>query len=424
MKVLLISHNPIGTQFNMGKTFMSLFSSFDKAEICQLYIYPTLPEIDLCSSFFRITDKDVLKSYYKFKVKSCEVYTDESSHNMYENMEDEKLYRNPKNKNDTRMILRDLMWRFAPWYNKSLNKWIEKEMPTCIFVAPGSATFLYNIALKISKKRNIPIITYVCDDYYFVKPAKTLLGKIRIRALKRKIQELMKNTSKLIVICDALEREYSREFSVPTSKIMTGSVFLPDCRTTINHTPQAISYFGNIRCNRNVSLANVGRVLDRINVEKGTDFKLNIYTAEKDRAIIKSFSGIKSVRLCPFVAGDEFKEKIINSDLLLHVEAFDEVSIDKVKYSISTKIADSLSCGIPLLAYAPSVVSSMEHLLLNQCAITAECEDEIEDMLICAFFDKELKESVVSKALQTAETYHTNNKNSDLLKQIISNTRR
>ena len=46
MKVLIISHNPISNQSNMGKTFLSLFSQFDKEELCQLYIYPVIPNED------------------------------------------------------------------------------------------------------------------------------------------------------------------------------------------------------------------------------------------------------------------------------------------------------------------------------------------------------------------------------------------
>lgn len=40
MKVLLLSHNPVTTYNNMGKTFLSLFSAFRPEELCQLYLYP------------------------------------------------------------------------------------------------------------------------------------------------------------------------------------------------------------------------------------------------------------------------------------------------------------------------------------------------------------------------------------------------
>ena len=92
MKIIIISHVPMSTKFNMGKTFISLFSSFQKSELCQLYIYPTIPDVDTCSSFYRITDKDVLKSYYRMRVQGGEVVANENIHNMYEHEKDEKFY--------------------------------------------------------------------------------------------------------------------------------------------------------------------------------------------------------------------------------------------------------------------------------------------------------------------------------------------
>lgn len=418
-KVLIISHNPVSTYQSMGKTFASLFTSFDKSELCQLYIYPAIPDVDMCSSFFRITDKDVMKSYYKFHVKGEEIFVNENSHNIYENAEDEKIYKNPKNKNDLRMILRDLLWKFSFWNNKKLNKWLDREKPTSIFVAPGSATFLYDIALRISKERNLPIVTYICDDFYFVKPAKTLLGKIRLSILKQKIRELMKHTTKMIAICDALEKEYSKEFSIPVVKIMTGSGFVSENKPAIVDVPTTISYFGNIRCNRASSIAHIGQVLDCINDREGTGFKIDIYTSEKDKTILENFTSIKSINLCPFVSGDEFKKKFLSSQILLHVEAFDEKSIDLVKHSVSTKIADYLACGIPVFAYAPSGISSMEHLLSNECAISATSAEELEGMLRKVFFDEKLRMDVVSKAIETAKKYHDHHRNSSLLKQVF-----
>ena len=139
MKVLIVSHTCLNTHNNMGRTLLSLFSAFDESELCQLYLYPMLPDIEVCSSYYRITDKAVLKGCLKRKVSGREIgksEIDTSTHNLFENEDDKKLYRNKKNKSSIRVLLRDLMWKVSPWYNKELISWIEREKPTCIFVAP------------------------------------------------------------------------------------------------------------------------------------------------------------------------------------------------------------------------------------------------------------------------------------------------
>jgi hypothetical protein len=60
-----------------------------------------LPDIDVCSSYYRITDKEVLKGCIKRKVNGKEISKkdiDISTHKLFENKDDEKLYRNKKNK--------------------------------------------------------------------------------------------------------------------------------------------------------------------------------------------------------------------------------------------------------------------------------------------------------------------------------------
>ena len=57
MKVLLLSHNPVTTYNNMGKTFLSLFSAFRPEELCQLFLYPAVPDTACCGSYYRFTDR-------------------------------------------------------------------------------------------------------------------------------------------------------------------------------------------------------------------------------------------------------------------------------------------------------------------------------------------------------------------------------
>ena len=422
MKVLIISHNVISTTNNMGKTLYSLFSEFQKEELCQLYIYPTIPDIDFCDSYYRVTDKDILKSYFKFCVKGRKINKteiDPERHSMFENPDDEAKYRNRKNKTALRMILRDLLWCFARWYNKSLKNWVKTQKPTCIFVAPGDAKFIYNMALKISKDFNIPIVTYVCDEYYFVKKPDDVLGKIRVASLKKKIKQLMSKTSRIITISKSLKELYSKEFSLPATVIMTGTSYPLQEFPQIKDIPQSITYMGNIRCNRFKSLIEIGNALKEINEQNNTCFSLNIYTAEKDESILNLFRDIDTIKLCGYVSGAEFDRVLHSADILLHTESFDEESVDSVKNSVSTKIADSLASGICLFAYGPSQVASMRHLIDNGCAIAATSGDTLKETLEKAFCDAELRKRVCQNAIKTANEFHNSEQNSKTLYSLL-----
>lgn len=421
MKVLIISHNPVSEQSSMGKTFLSLFSQFDSRQLCQLYIYPTIPSGKHCGSYYRVTDKEAVKGAFLRSRIGGEISEERISGDQaaYEHAGDESLYRNRKNKSATRRLLRDVVWKLAPWYNRGLREWLDKQQPTCIFVAPGVAEFIYDFSLRISRERGIPIVTYVCDEYYFVREPESPVDKLRLKRLRGKIDRLMAKTERLVVISQELNGEYSAHFGVNTRTLMTGSAFTPLEQVPRRDAPGAISYFGNVRSNRYISLGQIGSALDDLNRELGTNYRLKIYTSEKDRGILDHLTQFQSVQMCGFVTGKAFETALRGADVLVHVEAFDDESIDKVRHSVSTKIADSLASGVPLLAYGPEEVSSMKHLLRHDCAITATSARQLTEALRKAFTNEEARRGAVENALKTAREYHDSQRNSRELEGIL-----
>jgi len=417
MKILIISHNPITSYHNMGKTLKALFSSFDKKELCQLYCYPTLPDVDVCNSYFRITDLDVLKSFAPpFAVKSRKVEKNEinSENGMFEHAEDEAKYHVTQ---QYKRFFRDTMWKRAPWYNQALKSWLQQEKPDCIFVAPGDAEFLYEIALQISKDFSLPIVSYICDDYYFGEGPKDFWGKLRFRKLKKKIRFFFERITHCVYICEEIRSAYGESFGVAGTVLMTGADIVNISLQSID-TASVITYMGNIRCNRYLSLAEIGRTLDKVNQEQGTEYELHVYSGEKDPKILSTFEGIRSVKLCGFVSGQAYEKVFSSADLLLHTEAFDEASVDLVKHSVSTKIAESLASGIPLLAYGPDSVASMRHLIRNNCAIVATSKEELRDALLTALHNREERVRVTAFALRTAQEFHDVENSSKKLREI------
>jgi hypothetical protein len=223
MKVLVISHNPITTYNNMGKTLLSMFSSFSKEELCQLYVYPTIPDVDTCHAYFRLTDLDALRSYCPpFRMSSREISKEEicSENQELEKSDGKWGYHHASH---GKRLLREWVWRGARWYNRSLSEWLHKEKPTCIFVAPGDAAFLYDIAMKISRRLQIPMVAYICDDYYFAASPRNWIGDMQHRLLRKKIEEIMNRSCLIVGISQEIIDRYSEYFSVETALIMTGS---------------------------------------------------------------------------------------------------------------------------------------------------------------------------------------------------------
>lgn len=414
MKILIVSHNPLSTNQNMGKTMLSLFSEFQSNEICQLYVYPSLPNTIKCNSYFRITDLDVLKGMFLRKVNSTTVMPVSRE----EKQTVSSMYGSIKNRKHYRELVRDYVWLLSPWYNKALKDWLANEKPTHVFIAPGRGKFLYNIALRISKDFQIPIISYFCDDYYGLNRQRGILGLIWQLSLKGKIKNLIAHSVSVVTISKEMEEAYRGTFFCNTKTIMTGSNRKNGSICVNSKRLSSITYMGNIGLNRYISIIEVARTLEAVSDNYGLCY-LDIYTGSISPDIKTKLQECKQIRIHSFVIGEEYEKVFNNAEAFLHVEAFDTQSIDRVKYSISTKIPDVLSSGKPLFAYGPEGIASISHLLKNRCATVATKPDELKKRLIEFIMSYEERLSIVLKALETADKYHDSSKSSKELKELF-----
>lgn len=417
MKVLIISHNPISTYQSMGKTFLSLFSEFKKKELCQLYIYPTVPDVDACESYYRITDRNVVNSYFRLGKMEQRVLNSSdvcvSSHSLYES-DDDKTFLTKHKKDAGKLLLRDIAWKFAHWYTNELKTWLDEQIPTCIFLAPGESKFIYDIALKISHKRCIPIVTYVCDEFYFINEPSGLTAKLQLRQLQKKIEQLMKETDSIVTISDELNQAYSSRFKKKAYTIYTGSNMAPVENVNLREKIRGLTYMGNLAYGRFDSLKEISDVLDEINLEQNENYKLFIYTrvlSEEQKSVVESSN---VMQYCGYVTGDDFTKALNDADVLVHVESFEPEDVDRVKNSISTKIADTLCSGKPMLAYGPKELASIRYLDNNSGACTVSNHSELKykiELLISIKY----RISLSNHALHLAMANHSSLNNSRLL---------
>lgn len=420
MKILLITHNPTISNNNMGKTFLTLFSEFKREELCQLYVHPTIPDVDVCNSYYRITDRQVLKSLI-FGHPGGEI----AHEDIVEQVDKQKNGTMPPppprgGTGSLSRMIRDAVWKISRWYSQELKAWLEREKPTCIFLAPGYSKFIYDIALRISADYALPIVTYICDDYYFVKQPKNWLGILQLFMLRKKINRLMNKTQRLVVISQELKETYQHHFGIDTDVVMTGTSLKHAKDFNGDRKVQKISYFGNLSAGRHLSLANIGQALEEFNRINKTHVVLQIYTSETSSDRLKVFDELLSVEICGFVSGKAFDDAFMASDVLVHTESFEKEEADMVKYSVSTKIADCLASGIPLLAYGPSDISSMKHLIRNECAVVATTQAELKEALYEVIFNNEKLMDTIERAKRTASEYHDKRGNSIKLRSVFS----
>lgn len=416
MKVLIISHNPLCTYDNMGKTILSLFSCFEKEEICQLYVYPSMPDVDKCASYFRITDREVLRSLVTFGNSPGERITVSGEAERYKAKSTGKDI--TQEQESFLYMMRDIAWHMASWNSDALKSWLDKEDPDVIFFCPGSSKFIYEVAEQISLVRMIPLVTYICDDFYFLDGKSGFFRSLQLKQLKKRISSTMHKTCSIITICEEMRRSYEKEFSLPVHTVMTGAGIGRQKVKDVENIGN-MSYFGNLTLNRYLNIAEIGRALDEVNRRTGRNIQLRVYSRNDNSTVRSEFSGIGSLRMMGYLSGDEYNKAFFDSDVLIHTEAFDEESIKRVKYSVSTKIADSLASGILLFAFGPRGIASMDHLEENGCAWIVNQRSDLGKSIENMLSDRRTRIEIVNRELKTAGRCHDSEFNSRMIRSIL-----
>ena len=413
MKVLILSHNTFGMNNNMAKTLSALFSSFPQAELCQLYIYGSLPETEACSSYFRITDRDCLSSLlHPGRSAGGEIagLASAGAHSAI-------VSAGPR---PFRRLCRELVWRCAGWDSAELKAWLEREKPSVLFIAPGDAAFLYRMGLTLAEEYSLPLVTYLCDDFYFHRTRfSSLWDTLRYASVRKWYARLCRRSDRLVAISEEYARALEREFSSPVSVLMTGSA-LPAVRRSRPEAIRTISYFGNISTHRYLSIAEVGRALDDLAARGKSVPTLRVYTGETIPEAEALFRKISSIRPEPYVSGEDFRRAIQEADMLLFTESFQPRDAEAVSFSVSTKIADYLASGIPILAYGPDTVASMRYLRDEHAALCCSETDALAHTLESALRDGEALDSILRSAAQAYSRNHRIGANSEALHELLS----
>jgi hypothetical protein len=424
-KVLVVSHNVFSTTSNMGKTLSAFFAGWDTDKLAQLYFHSEVPNSIICKNYYRITDFDLLKSVLKRQDVGDILRENDICENRANTRTDKgiksDIYQYGRKRKPYMYCGRNLLWRFGKWHTPRLEEWIDQFDPQIIFFAAGDYIFSYEIVLSLAKLRNIPIVVYFCDDYYLIK-RNTIspLYWINRYSFNRKFAETVGKSVAYLTISDQMNEAYFSAFNKKGHVMMTASNMLNIPNDKVSSSIK-ISYIGNLGFSRWKPLVQIGRVLNNI-VYKEQTLHIDVYSSEKREEVLKHLKEDNGIQFRGFLDSNQVIEKMYESTLLLHVEDLDnKINKEKVKYSISTKIADSLASGTCLFAYGPAGVASIDYLKQNKAACVVTEKDKLEETLRDLINNADLRQSYINRALQLAYERHNPEKNTKYFAEIISN---
>lgn len=406
-KILVISHDCFSDQNANGKTLKSLLSHYDKSQLIQFYTGVDSPDFSKAESYFRVTDMQMMKSFFKsqnYIISDTENIADTGSEvkvrnslvwNFLKKMNYNFFFRNS----------RELLWELSFSWRKSFYKWIEEHKPNAILYMVGDSFATDKLVQNIARRYNLPIILFNVEAYKIINlKERKWLDRLFYSINEKSYRKFFDYRHLTIYNSKDLKESYNEFYGISDeqSLIVYNTSDFDTAPYVVKQNPMInIVYFGNLGVGRVGSLIDIADVLKAI--DRNVVIDVYGYVEGNDKHLLESHEQINYHGL---VSAEELIQIKENADILLQVESFDESIREKLRFAFSTKIAQCLCSGRCILSYAPLETASTQYLINSDAAVVVTNKEDLKHTLINLISDGELRLVYSNKAIQIAKTNH------------------
>lgn len=388
MKILIITDEVWNDDLHGNNMLTNWFADFD-AEFANIYCNPGNPKNLICSKYFQITDKMMMRSLLSGKAKAgfaFELTPEDISNakgNFLGEQESLKLYRFLKSMStESLRAIREFIWNYGRYDLIALKKFIDEFQPDIIFstrMASIKILRLENIVYHLAQK---PIVAFTGDAEYSMKLLRlSPIFWIKRAILRKKFREMMNNYSLYYTLSEVQKQEYEEEFGEKFKILRKCSDFNNYNPEKPIHKPIKITYAGKLYSKRWKTLLYLARALKEINKYEQR-IVLEIYSKDKlSRRQLKILNDHYNTFYHGAIAPSELENKYIESDIALHVESFDIKNRLLTRVSFSTKIVDCIASGCAVMVISWKNHEGFIYLKKEDAAFTIGNQNHILHVL-------------------------------------------
>lgn len=419
-RTLVISNNCFSQSNSNGRTLGNLFKGWPKDSLAQMCVISKEPNWDLCDNYYCIEDKTVFNAFTHCKKAEGRLLVKQNSTTTAVKRVDTKRA-GVGRKIVCKVILRELVWAAKRWNSKSFQQWVDLFNPDIVVLQFGDSYFMLDIAYHIAMNRNIPLVIYNTEGYYFFPRNWHHLSKwdnwifpIYNRIYRKKVERLMGIAKHCVYLNDKLKEDYDNAFAGESTVIYNSSSVERSELPLFSTTVPRISYLGNLGLDRDSALVEVGELLQSIN----SGYKIDVY-GKANETMQQRFSRAPGVDYKGLVSYDEVKRVIGGSDILFHVETEKGYKERQLQYAFSTKIADSVASGKCFVLYAPEELACSKYIKDTGAGWFASDKRVLVEAITDIINNPDGRAKVLAKAKETAEANHNFQKNAEKFQSIL-----
>ncbi len=413
-RVLIVGTIPYN-QNTSSRAFDAYFHNWEKENLRQIFSNTKTPIKGHCGSLYQITDQMLLKCYLRQTKEVGVIFSYDELPEEWDNAGNlevgsrfiEKLYRIGSKESSLKHLVRKVLWKRKLWDVERLSNWLDEFKPECVFLAFSDDFFIPEIAMFVAERFDIPIMSCIGDDYYFNdKKSISPLYHIYRKKYKACIDRVFSHKSSAIYISDKIRDKYNEAFSIKGETVYLTSDIHRRAFRPIDPNNLTISYCGNIRLGRNTSLVDIGNALNEVN----PNYKIDIYSAEKNEEYIKVLRDCPGIRYHGLVPYSEVMRIIAESDISVIVEGFTKEEVNATRYSLSTKAADAISSGCQILSYGSEECGVIGYMISTECSVVCTEKETLIDSIKKLINDEKYQKQLYDRSAFIQKEHHNINK--------------
>ncbi len=387
-RLLVITVNAWSDKIASGNTISNHLGGWDKTKLSNLFLRNEEIDNDCCETYFKISEKDIVTSFFTKKDLGLEVQYTKAIKNKpitaltkASNIKNFLIRIRPV----VILLLRDLLWKVGFQRRNKLESFLKKNEPEVIHVHCSSLIYAHRILHYCHKITKAKVVVFFGDENYSYKnywPLSVLYQFILRYWIRKTIAMSSINYAATPELCNYYSRISGKEFRVLYKGV---SILPPTPKKYVK--PFKIVYAGNLLYGRWQSLSLISKAIEEVSLVKN-EFKLLIYTGTPLSKEMNISLNTNNSSVLGAVSFSEIKKIMEDADIVLHVEAFDKKNIEKAKYSFSTKITDCIQSGNCVMGVGPNEVTSIKFLKNSESAIIANSYSELVSQLKEISLDK------------------------------------
>lgn len=420
-RVLVISNNCFSPSNSNGRTLGNLFYGWPKECLAQMCVIAKDPMWELCDNYYCLEDQTVLDAFMHCKkAVGRRLVKQETSSDSSTAVDTQRKHVGRKTL--PRIMMREMVWAAKRWQSKDFEQWVNDFNPDLVVLQFGDSSFMIDIALSVAKSRNIPLVVYNTEGYYFFNKFwyyrsawDAILFPLFKQSYRKSVRRLMQYAAHSVYLNDELKEDYDEEFHKPSTVIYNSSSMQRFTSPLFADKVPHISYLGGLGHGRDLAIMDVGKVLQSID----TRFYIDVY-GPADKDVLKRLSNAKGVKYHGMVSYDKVIDIINESDVLFHVEPISE-DYNHLKYGFSGKIADSVSSGKCFVLYAPKELACSKYIIETGAGWFADNKAKLKEVIVNIMNNTKERNAVLEKAKVVAEKNHSFEGNARKFQNILLN---